>query len=107
MEKRKPKTLRVTFPADGSVWDVPVEVIARDRAEHYACDFGGDVERSLAEDTMPLFVQSPGQIIDWASNQTNWEDLAPHAVRVPTPPVVVDYEDEWCNAELNVIREPT
>lgn len=43
---------------DGSIWAVPVSVIARDRAKHYASEFDGDIERSLAEDTLPLFKDS-------------------------------------------------
>lgn len=39
---------------DGSIWGVPVEMIAKNRAAHYAHEFDGDVERSLAEDTIPL-----------------------------------------------------
>jgi hypothetical protein len=40
---------------DGSEWAYSVMDIARNRAEHYADEYGGDVERSLAEDTLPLF----------------------------------------------------
>ncbi len=46
--------MTVTMP-DGSKFGVPVAMIARNRAEHYAHEFGGDVERSLAEDTVPMF----------------------------------------------------
>lgn len=48
------KLMTVEMP-DGSKWGVPVEMIARSRAAYYANEFDGDVERSLAEDTLPLF----------------------------------------------------
>jgi hypothetical protein len=33
-----------------------IQLIATHRAEYYAKEFGGDLYRSLAEDTLPLFV---------------------------------------------------
>ena len=62
-----PKMLTVDMP-DGSVWAVPVMLIARNRAEHYKGEFGGDIERSLAEDTVPLFSESDYEIRDWAQS---------------------------------------
>ena len=67
------KMLVLQMP-DGSEWGVPVEVIARNRAEHYKSEFGDDVERSLAEDTMPLF-EDDYEIEEWASNNMNWQDV--------------------------------
>jgi len=40
---------------DGSKWGVNVNEVAKNRAENYADEFDDDVERSLAEDTFPLF----------------------------------------------------
>ncbi len=42
------KYLRVNMP-DGSKWDVPVSVIAQNRAAEYAHEFDGDVQKSLDE----------------------------------------------------------
>lgn len=53
---------------DGSTWAVPVEMIARNRAKFYANEFGDDVERSLNEDTLPLFQRDKYEIQDWAVN---------------------------------------
>jgi hypothetical protein len=47
------KELHITMP-DSSVWAVPVQLIATP-AEYYAKEFGGDLYRNLAEDTLPLF----------------------------------------------------
>jgi hypothetical protein len=41
-----PKYLRATMP-DGSRWDVPVDVIAANRASRYASEFDADINRSL------------------------------------------------------------
>jgi len=94
------KALIVTMP-DGSKWSVPVAIIARHRAEAYAEEYGGDVDRSLAEDTLPLFESDPFEVEDWAANNMNWKDVAPHArqVEAPLPP---DYEEGWVNREKEV-----
>lgn len=93
--------LEVTMP-DGSVWAVPVEVIARNRATHYAHEFGGDVGRSLAEDTMPLFKADDYEIEDWAANNMNWDDVQPHALRVKDAPAP-DFQEGWCNGNKKVV----
>lgn len=71
---------------DGSKWGVPVEVIARNRAAYYAHEFDGDVERSLKEDTLPLFESDDYDVEDWASNNMNWSDVAQHAKKIQEAP---------------------
>ena len=89
------KHLIVTMP-DGSEWAVPVAVIARHRAAYYAKEFDGDVERSLAEDTMPLFESDGYEVHDWAANNMRWEMVKEHAHQVKSS-AAVDYEEGWCN----------
>lgn len=76
-----PKYLTVELP-DGSVWGVPVEMIARNRAAHYASEFDGDIGRSLAEDTILLFDADRYAIQDWAVNNMNWSDFDGHQVKL-------------------------
>lgn len=87
----------VTTMPDGSKWAVPVSVIAGHRAKHYAHEFGGDIEQSLAEDTGPLFDEDEFEIEDWASNNMNWEDVKSSAVLVEN--LNSDYQEGWvCGA---------
>lgn len=97
----KTKMLAITMP-DGSKWAVPVEMIARNRAAHYASEFDGDVERSLAEDTLPLFADDDYEIEDWAANNMNWSDFNGHQVKIKDaePP---DFQEAWVNGEKEVI----
>lgn len=88
---------------DGSVWGVPVDVIARDRAKHYASEFDGDVERSLAEDTLPLFADEPYEVQDWAANNMNWCDVAAHARKLKDAPPP-DFQDAWMSGEKSVVE---
>lgn len=99
------KVLVVTMP-NGSEWAIPLEVIARNRAEHYADEFDGDVRRSLDEDTMPLFESSPYDVADWASGNMDWEDVAAVAFEhSPAPPV--DFQEGWVNGEKRVDDVPS
>lgn len=91
------KYMTVTLP-DGSVWGVPVDRIARNRAAFYASEFEGDVERSLAEDTLPLFEQDEYEITDWAVNNMDWSDFDGEQVKLDdaAPP---DFDAAWLSAE--------
>jgi hypothetical protein len=90
------KYMTIEMP-DKSVWQVPVAVIASNRAEAYKHEFGGDVFRSLNEDTIPLFKDDEYAIEDWAANNMNWRDVAKHAVMVSGGDV--DYQEGWVNGE--------
>jgi hypothetical protein len=100
----------VTMP-DGSRWAIPLELIARDRAEEYADEFGGDIERSLAEDTIPLFTDDTYEAHDWAANNMNWSDVKKHARELPRKARAVDYQEGWMNGEWELgwalATEPT
>lgn len=88
---------------DGSLWDVPVSLIAQNRAAEYADEFDGDIEKSLNEDTMPLFNSDDYEIQDWAANNMNWDDVKAHAVKVDDG--IVDYQDGWVNGDKKVIAK--
>jgi len=89
--------------SDGSVYQVPVSVIALNRAENYADEFGDDVERSLAEDTIPLFKGDMYEIQDWARNNMDWDDVKVHATKV-SDAVELNMQNEWNNGDINVVK---
>ena len=89
---------------DKSIWGVPVEIIARSRASFYAYDYNNDVELSLEKDTLPLFDSDYYEILDWAENNMNWEDVVEHAILLQNPPTYhVDYQEGWLNGEKHVV----
>ncbi len=95
------KVLRTMMP-DGSRWDVPVSIIAYNRAQYYAHEFDGDAERSLNEDTLPLFKDDPFEIEDWAANDMDWRDVERFARKVvDTRPV--DYQRGWVNGHKEIV----
>jgi hypothetical protein len=97
------KRLLISMP-DGSTWAVPVEIIARNRAKNYAAEFGGDVERSLSEDTAALFAVDPYEAQDWAVNNMDWSDVAAHAVKVADrPPLTAeDFQKGWLSGAKEI-----
>ena len=95
------KALRVTMP-DGSKFDIPVMVIARDRANHYVAEFDGSVVKSLEEDTLPLFESDNYEIEDWAANNMDWDQVRVYARKVEDPEGV-DYQEGWVNGEKEIV----
>lgn len=91
MTEKKYLTLAIE---DGSIYGIPLEIIARNRAENYKDEFANDIERSLAEDTLPLFEDDPFEAVDWASNNMNWEDVQEHAVQLRGPEPI-DFQSAW------------
>lgn len=87
--------------SDGSVWAVPVSIIARNRAAYYASEFDGDVDRSLAEDTNPLFEADDYEIKDWAANNMNWAEVAAHAFLFE-PARTPDFQEAWVNGPKDI-----
>lgn len=77
----KHRYLTMELPND-EVLGVPVDMIARNRAAHYANEFDGDLTRSLAEDTIPLFNSDDYEVKDWAVNNMNWCDFDGHQVKL-------------------------
>ncbi len=87
--------VRVTF-SNGDCFDVSAQVIADDRDKNYA-DEKEDTIGFIRKRSIDAYA-----LIDWASNNMNWSDLAPYATRLETPIEAFDYEDHWCNAEKEV-----
>lgn len=94
------RCLVITMP-DGD-WAVPVSLIAEDRAAYYAPEYGDDAARSLAEDTGPLFASDDHEIRDWAANNMNWDEVAPHAYKVPGTKPTMDRNHYWANGDYVV-----
>lgn len=95
------KRIRATLP-DGSAYDFPVTVIARDRALAYKDEFDNDLVKSLTEDTIPLFLSDDFQIEDWAKNNIIYGEVAQFRkqVKQPNPP---DIESVW-NGEVGSLE---
>jgi hypothetical protein len=92
------QSIQIEMP-HGEIWDVPVMAVARDRATHFADEYDGDVERSLREETLPLFEYSDYEILSWAENNMNWFDVKEFAVKIKDVPPLTerDFQEGWTN----------
>jgi hypothetical protein len=91
------KQLQVRF-SNGEVYAIPLSEIADRRATSY--------EQRATEEWDAMFsetMECPDEAIDWARNNEDWKDVEQFALRVEQPELV-DYEDEWCNAEMKVVE---
>jgi hypothetical protein len=94
------KHLLIEMP-DGLTYGIPIEIIARNRAEHYKDEFNGDVAESLREDTIPLF-DDFYEVHDWASNNMNWDEVKIHAITLKRKTLDDEFQDAWVNGEWKV-----
>ena len=91
----------VTMP-DGK-WRIPASVVARSRSVYYAkldAD-SGDAENYEAayKAEYEYAMTDEFELIDWASNNMLWKEVAGVAVRVPHTNPAPDYAREWTNAK--------
>lgn len=78
-------TLRIEFP-NGEAWEVPLQVVHDSYSAYY-----DDREQPLYE-----------ELLDWAQNNMNWEDLEPHAKKV-LHPTETDLSALFSEAELYIV----
>lgn len=91
------KYLRVTMP-DGSKWDVPAQIIASNRARYYAKLDSGEESGEPYNTIYALELSADDdELIDWAANNMNWNDVEGCATRIETPSIAPDYQEGWVN----------
>lgn len=95
------RVLEVTMP-DGSVWAVPADLVAEPRAKYYAehdAREGADYDNVYARELRT----SASNLIDWAQNNMDWEEVQPNATMIAAPDSHVDYQEGWINGEMRVV----
>lgn len=92
---------------DGSIFEVPTIIVAKDRAAYYheQCKDEFQTFDDALKDTTELFAADSYEIEDWAKNNMNWDELAPHARIVGYDPVARDWMD--CELSFHDAREET
>lgn len=88
--------------SNGVEYTIPVMTIAKHRAAHYAHEFDNDEERSLKEDTIPLFEGDAFEIIDWARNNMNWPDVS-NSASAQSREIKPNWEEEWSNNSVRLL----
>lgn len=95
--------------SDRSRWTFPASIVASDRANYYV---GRDVDRGdldadeagkALENEIEFAMSDDFELRDWLSNNMNWEDVAPHAKRVPYQKEEINYEREWGEVHTEIV----
>ncbi len=91
---------RITME-DGSQWEIPVLLIALNRAEYYAKVDEVELNESLNKDTVPLFESCEDEIEDWAKGNMDWEDIR-HAAKC-VKQSSTDFQEGWVNGDAEIV----
>lgn len=87
------KMLSIEMP-DGSKWGVPLKLIQDDYVSNYPEDFPDEASLNLLDND---------DLVEWAANNMDWDDVKDQAVMLKRPDPV-DYQDGWVNGESNIIE---
>lgn len=101
--KEKALVLLVTF-SDGKTWKIPAIKIAEDRARYYAAleaRQGADFD-AVFQQEREIALADKSELLDWAMDNMNWEDVEPHASLHAEEVQTADYAAEWTNADMVV-----
>ena len=93
------KQVIITEMPDGSQWATPAELVAANRATHYAD--GGTAGNAIFDEEFAHAMGDHDDLIDWAANNMNWDEVAPHSFML-SGPTSTDYDDGWANGEKSV-----
>lgn len=96
------KWIKVVF-SNGEVYKVPATIVAKDRANYYAKNTKDDA-KEVYEEELQNTLNDDFEIIDWAQNNMNWEEVAEHAVRFYDESKI-DFHKEWISNELDIIED--
>jgi hypothetical protein len=99
--KQPEKHLRVTIPND-SKYDVPARIVADSLAKFYTTESRAGASYSYQEE-YDLAMRDDADLIDWAANNMNWDEVAAHAIKVDEPPDEEDFEEAWVNGEKEIV----
>ena len=101
------KQIQITMP-DGSIWGVPAELVAENRAEHYADKDASDNTdnfEKIKQREYEYTLSDNSEILDWAANNMNWNDVAHAAILIR--PGSVDFQEGWVNGQKCVAESTT
>lgn len=67
----KQKVINIYF-SNGEIFQIPAEVVANNRDSYYK-----EEENEIVDDSYDDY-----ELYDWFQNNMDWDDVAPHAVRI-------------------------
>ena len=100
------KFLVVTMP-DNSRWAISTKFIAKHRVRYYAkrdSEMEGNDYDKTFDIEFAYTLEDDYELVDWASNNMYWKDIADVALRLADKPSWCDYGKEWTNVDKVVIE---
>ncbi|MED1851861.1 hypothetical protein P4V33_09380 [Brevibacillus borstelensis] len=98
------KFLRVEM-SDGSTYDVPLEVIARSRANYFSKqEADQESMNAVYHAELEYTMNDHEEAIDWATNNMNWDDVRNYAVKLEEPKVI-DLQNGWVNGQKQIVSK--
>lgn len=101
------KYLRVEM-SDGTMYDIPAEVIAEHRAGYFEDNsaeklsyHSSSVQPRLHHAEKEFAMNNDEILVEWASKNMKWSELEPHAKKVE--PETNNHEKEWPNAPKKIV----
>lgn len=87
-------------------YKVPLEVIAKFRADYYAIEVDGyEPDSREYKEEYEYSLDNNEELVDYAFNNLNWGDVAPFAQFVSHVPIYTDYIKEWTNVNYSIKEE--
>ena len=100
------KYIKVLF-SNGEIYHIPASIVAHERATYYANhDIGKQKTDLPSKEWAECFKKERDytlgddfEIIDWANNNMNWEDVEKHAILIDSEAKPINKQKEWVNNE--------
>lgn len=99
--KAEVTVMQIKFP-NGDVYHVPAEVIAGHRTEYYSKVDGYEKDSPEWVEEFRLSM-TRSELLDWISNNMNWEDFSEHAALQPQTQITYDPAANWNDAEVDTL----
>lgn len=102
------KFIIITF-SNGEKYKIPAEFIAVARAKYYAdLDSRRDINikyDEIYQQELEYSLNNNDEILDWADNNMNWEDVKDVTTFIEQIKEEINYEKEWTNSEKEIVEE--
>jgi len=102
-KKLKYKWIYITIEETGDIYRVPVYAIVFSKAEYYAKIDETTIEESIFKEVIEEFNADNFEILDWAQDNMNWEDVSDFAELVSKKIIKkVNWQENWVNGEWEI-----
>lgn len=97
--------LLITLP-NKEKFILPMIVVALNHANHFKNKFGMNLDRSLNDNSLPMFANEPHKAKRWLQDNMIWEDIELHVRKINNviPYHGYDYSYGFLACDINIVR---